>query len=141
MKNKLFSILNARHGLVCSDSWTCFLFVMLALKEYEGPVVVYVVKSYPTLFWPHGLYSLPGSSVRGISQARILEWLFISFSRGSSWTRDWTHVSCIAGRILYHWATSDAHKRPVHACVLMASKSSFLLKLITRLKDSSSYSD
>ena len=35
-------------------------------------------------------YSLPGSSVHGISQARILEWVAIFFSRGSSWLRDWT---------------------------------------------------
>ena len=39
--------------------------------------------------------SLPGSSDRGIFQARILEWVAISFSRGSSWTKDWTRVSCI----------------------------------------------
>ena len=39
--------------------------------------------------------SLPGSSVHGISQARILEWVAISFSRQSSWPRDWTHVSWI----------------------------------------------
>ena len=41
--------------------------------------------------------SPPGSSVHGIIQARILELVAISFSRGSSWLRDWTHVSCIAG--------------------------------------------
>ena len=52
--------------------------------------------------------SPPGSSVHGISQARILEWFAISFSRGSSWPRDWTHVSCISRRILYHWATREA---------------------------------
>ena len=40
----------------------------------------------------------PGSSVHGISQARILEWVAISFSRGSSQPRDRTQVSCIAGR-------------------------------------------
>ena len=40
--------------------------------------------------------SPPGSSVHGISQARILERIAISFSRGSSWSRDWTHVSCLA---------------------------------------------
>ena len=39
-----------------------------------------------------------GSSVHGISQARILEWVAISFSMGSSWPRDWTHISCIAGK-------------------------------------------
>ena len=42
--------------------------------------------------------SPPGSSVLGIFQARILEWAAISFSRGSSWPRDQTQVSCIAGR-------------------------------------------
>ena len=42
--------------------------------------------------------SPPGSSVHGIYQARILEWVAISFSRGSSWLRDRTWVSCITGR-------------------------------------------
>ena len=41
------------------------------------------------------------SSVHGISQARILEWFVISFSRGSSQPRDWTCVSCIGREILY----------------------------------------
>ena len=45
--------------------------------------------------------SPPGSSVHGILQARILEWIAISFSRGSSPPRDWTRVSCIARQILY----------------------------------------
>ena len=49
-----------------------------------------------------------GCSVHGIFQARILEWVAFSSSRGSSQTRDQTHLSCISciGRwILYHWAT------------------------------------
>ena len=46
-------------------------------------------------------YSTPGSSVHGISQARILEWVDISFSRGSSRPRDRTLVSCTARQILY----------------------------------------
>ena len=41
-------------------------------------------------------YSLPGSSVHGILQARILEWVAISSSGGPSWPRDWTQVSCIS---------------------------------------------
>ena len=45
-------------------------------------------------------YSLPGSSVHGIFQARLLEWVVIFFSRGSSQPRDWTWVSCIAGRFI-----------------------------------------
>ena len=45
--------------------------------------------------------SLPGSLVCGIPQARILEWVAISFSRGSSWPRNWTHVSWHCRQILY----------------------------------------
>ena len=50
-------------------------------------------------------YSLPGSYVHGILQARILEWVAIPFSRGSSQPRDQTQVSCIAGRFFTVWAT------------------------------------
>ena len=42
---------------------------------------------------------LPGYSVHRISQARILEWVAISFSWASSWPKDWTQVSCLAGRL------------------------------------------
>ena len=45
--------------------------------------------------------SLPGSSVHGISQAKILEWVAISFSMGSSLPRDQTLVSCIGRWVLY----------------------------------------
>ena len=45
--------------------------------------------------------SPPGCSLHGISQARILEWVAISFSRGSSQPRDRTWISCIGRRILY----------------------------------------
>ena len=47
--------------------------------------------------------SLPGSSVHGISQARILEWVVSSFSGGSSWLKDWTRISRIGRQILYYW--------------------------------------
>ena len=48
--------------------------------------------------------NLPGSSVHGIFQARILEWVAISFSRGSSWPRDQTHISWVSctGRWVPH---------------------------------------
>ena len=52
--------------------------------------------------------SLSGSSVCGIFQARILGWVIIPFSRGSSWPRDWTGVCCIAGRFLTLWAMREA---------------------------------
>ena len=50
-------------------------------------------------------YSPPGSSVHGILQARILEWVVIPFSRGSSWHRHPTQVSYISGRFFTLWAT------------------------------------
>ena len=52
--------------------------------------------------------SLPGSSVHGIFQARILEWVTILFSRESSWPRDKTQVSRIAGRFFTIWDTREA---------------------------------
>ena len=54
-------------------------------------------------------WSPPGSSVHGIFQARILEWVAIPFSRGSSQPRDQTSVSCIGRQILYRCITWEAH--------------------------------
>ena len=51
--------------------------------------------------------SLPGSSIHGIFQAIVLEWVAISFSRGSSWPRDRTQVSCIVDRHFTIWATRE----------------------------------
>ena len=63
------------------------------------------------ILWDPMNCSPPGSSVHGILQARILEWVAIRSSRGSSWPRDWTHiswVSCIVGKLFTHWATWEA---------------------------------
>ena len=54
--------------------------------------------------------SLPGSSIHGIFQVRILEWGAISFSRRSSRPRDWTWVSRIVGRHFTIWATREVFK-------------------------------
>ena len=67
-----------------------------------------VAQSRLTLWDPMDC-SLPGSSVQGISQARILEWVAISSSRNSFWPRDRTHISwisCIGDQILYCRVTS-----------------------------------
>ena len=53
-------------------------------------------------------YSLPGSSIHGILQVRILEWVAISFSRASSQPRDRTQVSHIAGRRFYHLSHQES---------------------------------
>ena len=52
--------------------------------------------------------SPPGFSVHWVFQARVLEWVAILFSRGSSRPRDQTRVSCIAGRFFTVWATREA---------------------------------
>ena len=66
-----------------------------------------VAQSCPTLCNPMNC-SLSGSSIHGIFQARVLEWVAISFSRGSSRPRDRTQVSRIAGRRFTIWATREA---------------------------------
>ena len=70
-----------------------------------------VFHSYPAL-WDCLDFSPPVSFVCGIFQARILKWVAISYSRGSSWPRDWIHVSslsCIGRQILY-WETKPPSK-------------------------------
>ena len=66
-----------------------------------------VVQSCPTLCNPTAC-RLPGSSVHGILQARVLEWVATSFSRGSSRPRDQTRVSSIADRRFTVWASREA---------------------------------
>ena len=68
-----------------------------------------VAQSCPTI-WDPIHCSLPGSSVHGIFQARILEWIAIFFSRGSSWPRNQTQVSCVAGRFFIDWAMREARR-------------------------------
>ena len=72
-----------------------------------------VAKWCLTLFHPHGP---PGSCVHGISQARILEWVTLSFSRGSSWPRDQTHISCIACR---SFTTEPPGKPLIFSCYML----------------------
>ena len=81
-----------RHILVTKPPPPTDMLTALGL-EGEGEVT----QSYPTLCDPVDC-SLSGFSVHGILQARILEWVTISFSRGSSLPRDRTQVSCIGGR-------------------------------------------
>ena len=77
-----------------------------SLHYHHEKVKALVTKPCPT-HDPMGC-SLPGSSVHGISQARMLEWVAIPFSRRSSWPRDQIQVACIVGRfftclqITYH---------------------------------------
>ena len=110
------------HGITKNQTWLgdCFHFpeflcssgpyACISLDTGEillKKVKMLVTQSCPTLCDPMDC-NLPGSSVHGILQARILEWIAICSSRGSSWLRDWTQVSCIAGRFFTVWATREA---------------------------------
>ena len=76
-------------------------FISLHLFSYFLCCACLVIKLCPVLCNPVE-YSPPGSSVHGIFQARILGWVAISYSRGSSQPRDWTLIFCIGRWILYH---------------------------------------
>ena len=82
------------------------------MKENE------VAQSCPTLCDPMDC-NLPGFSVHGILQARVLEWVAISFFRGSSWPKDRTRVSHIVGRRFNLWATREAPKLCAISCFTM----------------------
>ena len=72
-----------------------------------------VTQSCPTLCYPMDC-SLPGSSVHEIFQPRVLEWVAISFSRGSSQPKDRTQASCIVGRRFTVWATREVRQPRQH---------------------------
>ena len=75
----------------------------------------------------------PLSMGMGILQARILEWVATPFSRRSSWPRDWTRVSCIAGRLFTVWAAREALPSSEYLRLLI-----FLLAVLIPACDSSS---
>ena len=76
------------------------------LKHWRQNLKVLVTQSCLDSLWPHGC-TLPDSSVPEILPARILEWVAIPFSRGSSQPRDQTQVSWFAGRFSTIWATRE----------------------------------
>ena len=84
---------------------TAFWTLLLTMKKWKKSEVT---QSCPTLCDPMDC-NLPGSSIHGIFQARVLEWAAISFSRGSSQPRDRTQVSYIADRHWIVWAIREAH--------------------------------
>ena len=96
-------------GLACCNSWGCKESNTTERLIWSEVWVVACVrakllKSCPTLCNPMDC-SLPGSSIHGILQARVLEWIAMPSSRGSSWPRDPADVSyvpCIGRHVLYH---------------------------------------
>ena len=109
--------------------------VLRAIKPYLDHCNCWVVMS--DFLWPIECSPL-GSSVHGILQARILEWVSLFFSRGSSWPRDWTHISCIGRRILYHWAIRKVHWEGMLAnkqYVIKTDTSVSEVRLLSQFKD------
>ena len=88
------------------------------IYKYPCTCMCVCVLRHVWLFWPHELCSPPDSSVHGIFQARILEWVAISYSRGPSWPRNWTCISCVCcidSQILYHCTAG----KPIHVSILL----------------------
>ena len=84
---------------------------------------VLVSQFCPTLCDPMD-HSQPDSSVHGIFQARILDWVAISCSRASSWPRDWTQASLIEGKFFTIWAIRKTLYQNLHS----KNKRLFLLR-------------
>ena len=126
-------------GLACCDSWgrkesdtterliwsdlICFMVTQCFLNLIQQNLSenTETSENFPKVFSAQSWLTLSdlmdrspsGSSVPGISQARIWDWVAISFSRGSSWPRNQTcisRISCTGRQILYHWATWEARK-------------------------------
>ena len=105
-------LLKCVEGIKTTSCFPCFpplpicLSALLGFFHWSDPFLVFDTQLCLTLCGPMGCSPL-NSSVHGILQARILEWVAIPFSRGSSQHRDWTQVSCIAGRFFTIWAARE----------------------------------
>ena len=91
------------YGTQYSKRWSSSHYKMTSTKHHVSPCSY--LFSRVQLFSDPMDCSPPGSSVHGISQARTLEWVAMSFSKASSPPRDWTCISCIGRWVLYCWAT------------------------------------
>ena len=91
------------------ESWVITHYrVCVCVCECVCVCVCVLVTQLCLTLWDPMDCSLPGSSVHGILQAVILEWVAMPFSWASSQLRDRTCVSCIDRQVLYHWATREA---------------------------------
>ena len=115
-RNKYFKKMFSQKELSKSQKFFChqlrsyWQFVEALQKAYSDMSEWVKSLSCVRLGDPMACRSLPCSSVRGIFQARVLEWVAIFFSRGSSWPRDWTLVSSMAGRFFTNLVTREAPK-------------------------------
>ena len=100
LRSRIFFFINIASSNVRNLSLMYYYHEIHSLYS-NGVNEVIVAQSFPTLWDPMDC-SPPGFSVHGILHTRILEWVAIHFSRGSSQPRDWIQVTCIAGSFFYH---------------------------------------
>ena len=122
-----------RYSPVCFRAQLCTLKLFLCRIFYPAFIMFGMTSDFASLLYPLKVKvkslshvqlfatldcSLSGSSVHGIFQARVLEWIAISFSRGSSRPRNRTRVSHIAGRLFTLWITREALNLPSTYCYI-----------------------
>ena len=111
--------LNGMSAKVYPEKWNCYecyeikdWFQKLDITQWWGERRgESVSRSVMSILCDPMVCSTPGSSLHGILQARIVEWVAIPFSRGSFWPRDQTWVSWIAGRFFIVWANGTVRGR------------------------------
>ena len=86
--------------------WPTWVYARISSRSRNSLNIILLSCVRPTLFDSVDC-TLPGSSVHGILQARILKWVAIPFSRRSSWSKDWTQVSWIAVWFFIVWTTRE----------------------------------
>ena len=110
---RISQVIKHRKKKNLSPQWEVYVWYGEVTRKLNSrlPPYLLLAQSCPILCNPSDC-SLLGSSVHGILQARILEWVAISFSRESSQPRDWTRLSPIASRFFTIWAPREAPGYP-----------------------------
>ena len=134
----VYRVQSIRHDLATNQMTTKILRMWYININYYNErvwVCVLVAQSCPTLCNSMNC-SPPDSFDHRILQPRILEWVAIPFSRGSSQSSDRTRVSCMAGRFFTIWATREAHNERIFALLYhnLNLKISILLTFLPKLQ-------
>ena len=122
----------------------CFCSAFNCLINQRKPILLFSLLRHVWLFETPWTVACPAPLSHEIFQTRILEWVAISFSRGSSQPRDWTCISCIGRWILYHWATREAllhvctHDKSLQSCLTLCNPTDCSLSAASAHGDSPS---
>ena len=108
-KNNGVVSMPSSRGSYQPHSATCILFYLY--HHGKMTILIFQLLSCVQLFATPWTVAHQVPLSMGFSQARILEWVSMFSSRGSSWSRDQTHVFCIGRWIFYHWTTREAQEK------------------------------